>query len=76
MSVTIKYRPASDGGKSFGCGTSSDLTALERVFGTKIDEKDVPQLRAMAQVGGGYPFYDKVADVIEKVGAISVWGEW
>lgn len=76
MSVTIKWRPVTDSGKCFpDKGTSGALAKLEEVFGDKIGPKDVPTLRAM-KVASGDPFFDHVADTVEAVGAIYVWGEW
>lgn len=75
MSVAIRWRPTSESGKRFSCGTSSSLDALTRTFGETIGPKDIAALRAMANATND-GFYDEVADTIESVGEIKVWGEW
>ena len=75
MSVSIRYRIVSRADHSFHCGTSTDLDNLQRVFGDRIEEADIPTLRAMSIVGATR-FYDEVADAVEKHGTIQVWGEW
>ena len=75
MSVTIHWRPTSDKGKSFDFGTSSELEALRQACGDRLDERDIVKLRAMS-IATRSKFYDEIADIIEKVGSINVWGEW
>jgi len=75
MSVNIHWRPTSDKGKCFDSGTSSSWDRLQRACGTKLNESHVPKLRVMA-ISTDNEFYNEVADVIEKVGSIEVWGEY
>lgn len=72
MSITIQWRPASDDGKSFENGTSSEYTALVDAFGHTLGEEDVRALRAIAKATRS-KFWDEVADTIERVGPIKVW---
>jgi hypothetical protein len=75
MSITIKWRPASDDGKSFERGTSSEYRTLVDAFGSNtLGEEDVRVLRAMAKASDSR-FYDDVADTIERIGPIKVWDE-
>lgn len=76
MSVTIMWRLQANDDKSFDGGTSTDLENLKRIFRGSINTvAEVEKLRAMA-VAGNNSFYDEVADVVEKHGAIDFWGEW
>lgn len=75
MSVTIYYRMVSKTDPHFNAGTSSDLSVLESHFGGALEEKDIPALRAMAAIEG-HGFFDEVADTIERVGSIEVYGRW
>lgn len=76
MSITIKWRPATDAGKDFERGTSSEYSTLVDTFGGNIlGEEDVRVLRAMAKASDSR-FYDEVADTIERVGPIKVWDEY
>lgn len=75
MSCSIHWRPASDTGKHFRNGTSTTLGNLHKTFGNTIRESDVPALRAMHNATGDR-FYEEVADTIEQVGDIEVWGEY
>jgi hypothetical protein len=75
MSVTIKWRPTSDRGKSFKGGTSSSFDKLKKACGTTLSEGDVSKLRAMA-IATDDPFYDEIADKIEEVGSIEIWGDY
>ena len=75
MSVTICWRPASDKGKSFEGGTSSSFDTMKETFGSVIQPSDVVALRAMARAARD-EFYNEVADIVENVGAIEVWGEY
>lgn len=71
MSVSIHWRPIGDQNKHFSGGTSTSLDILKSTFGLMISENDVRTLRAMAKLD---PFYDEVADIVEQVGSIQVWG--
>jgi hypothetical protein len=75
MSVSIHWRPATDSGKTFSSGTSDQLEKLQKVFGNGLSQEDITVLRAMA-VAASTTFYDEVADIVENVGAIEIWGEW
>jgi hypothetical protein len=75
MSVTIHWRPVNDKGKHFHGGTSTSLARLQDVFGDIIRAGDIPALRAMA-VAAQDDFYTEVSDMVERVGDITVWGEW
>jgi hypothetical protein len=75
MSVTIRWRSASDQGKAFEGGTPDMLEVLKQTVGTTIGPNDVDTLRAMARTSG-LKFYDEVADTIDAIGEIEVWGEW
>ncbi len=75
MSVTINWRPVANNERSFSGGTSSDLSALEKTFGKRIDSGDLLILRAMA-VASGNKFYDEVAEAVEKHECIEVWGSY
>jgi hypothetical protein len=76
LSVTVHWRPASDTGNSFDRGTSDQLEILKKHFGTTITQDDVKALRAMAAVALGGDFFEEVADTVERVGAIEIWGTW
>lgn len=76
MAVTVHWRPAADIGNSFQGGTSGQLDALTKHFGNTLTEHDVKALRAMAEVALGGDFFNEVADTIERVGAIEIWGKW
>ena len=75
MSVTIYWRSTSDKGKAFAFGTSSELENLKQACGDRLDERDIPKLRAMS-IAARCSFYDEVADAIETVGPIEIRGEW
>lgn len=75
MSITIKWLPASDEGKDFETGTSTEYTTLVDTFGHTIGEGDVRAFRAIAKATGSR-FWDEVADTIERVGPIKVWDEY
>ena len=75
MSCAIHWRPITDQGKRFKQGTSSDLGTLKEVFGTEISESEVAQLRAIA-IATKNTFFGEVADVVERVGPITFWGEY
>lgn len=75
MSVTIHWKPLSTKERYFKSGTGSDLTVLDETFGREISVHDVPTLRAMARAARN-EFFNEVADEIEKVGDIKVWGEY
>lgn len=77
MSVTVCWKPISKNSKNFAGGTSSSFAVLKTIFGDAphLHDVDVPRLRAMA-VAANDKFYDEIADTIERVGAIEVWGEW
>jgi hypothetical protein len=77
MSVSIYYRPVSDTGKRFNNGLSKELEKLKAMFGSdlELDESAIPILRAMATAADS-AFYDEVADKIEKIGSIKIWGVW
>ena len=74
MSVTICWRPALEVAAYFKHGTSSELQVLQNTFG-QLPIDDIPMLRAMADASGS-KFYNEVADVVEKYGAIAIWGEY
>lgn len=74
MSVTIHWRPVSEEAKHFDCGTSTSLDRMIRTFGGRLSEENIVALRAMC-IAADDPFYDEVAAIIERVGAIEVWGE-
>jgi hypothetical protein len=76
MSVTINWRPAAKNDRSFGSGTSSDLTALEETFGKRINLGDLETLQAMARSSGNRKFYDEVIEAVEKHECIEIWGTW
>lgn len=75
MSVTICWRPKSEKPNHFANGTSNGLTKLRKVFAETVSTADIPALRAMA-IATDDGFYAEVADVVEKVGDIEVWGEY
>jgi len=75
VSVTIHWRPATDIGKSFDGGTSKTLEILKSVFGKRIILAHVDSLRAMAAATNDQ-FYNEVADIVERVGEIEIWGEY
>jgi hypothetical protein len=74
MSVTVCWRPIK-GTKSFGGGRTDSLNALLESCGSELAERHVPILRAMA-VAARDPFFSEVADKIEQIGEIEVWGEY
>lgn len=74
MSVTICWRPTK-GTKHFESGRSDSLNALLEACGSNISERHIVVLRAMA-VAARDPFFAEVADKIEQVGEIEVWGEY
>lgn len=74
MSVTIHWRPVSEKSAYFRSGTSTSLDKLKRTFGNRITEADMPALHSMC-IAASDPFYDEVAQIIERVGEIEVWGE-
>jgi len=75
MSVTIHWRPTTDKGRYFEGGTSSSLDVLKRTFGSTIGESDVKALRAMAKAANDQ-FYNEVADIVQQIGEIEIWGEY
>lgn len=75
MSVTIRWRPISDQGKDFERGTSTSLDILMRAIGSDLKEDDVSKLRVMA-IASDDEFFNEVADIIDQVGAIHVWGSY
>lgn len=75
MSISIQWRPATDDGRSFESGTSSEYAVLVETLGRELDETDVRTLRAMAKAANS-EFYNEVADTIERVGAIKVWDSY
>lgn len=74
MSVTVHWRPCSETTAFFNHGRSTSFEKVRRAFGTTIEECNVPALRAMA-IAADDPFYDEVANVVEKHKAIEIWGE-
>jgi len=76
MSVTIHYRIKSKEDPHFQEGVSDDLMVLERVFpGGHIEPSDVITLRAMA-IATRTEFFNEVAETVNRVGAIEVYGKW
>lgn len=75
MSITICWRPTSKNDKHFNGGTSSSFAVLEQTFGKTIGPEHLPALRGMARAASD-AFYDEVADVVERVGEITIWGEY
>lgn len=75
MSVAVRWRPASDQGKRFSGGTSSQLEKVISAIGSTVTESDVDKLQAM-HIATGEDFYDEIADTVEQVGAIVIWGEY
>lgn len=75
MSVTIHWRPTSKKDKYFRGGTGTSLQILKDTFGDTLGEADVKALRAMANAAKD-EFYNEVADIIEQVGEIQIYGEW
>lgn len=75
MSVTINWRPTNMNNKHFDGGTSSSLEVLKRTFGQTIEPANIPALRGMATATND-KFYDEVADVVEQVGEIEIWGTY
>lgn len=80
MSVTICWRQIPENCKHFSGGTSTSWDRIKRTFGetrggTLLGAGDIPRLRAMA-VASDDEFYNEIADIIEKVGAIELWGTW
>jgi hypothetical protein len=75
MSVAIHWRPASEKSNRFNGGTSTSLEKLHKAIGDRIGRDDIRTLRAMA-VATDDEFFAEVADVVEQVGEINVWGEW
>ena len=72
MSVRIHWRQTSDQGKAFSGGTSTSLDILQGM-GNILGQDKIPVLRGMGKLD---KFYDEVADAIESVGEIEVWGVW
>ena len=75
MSISICWRPSTDEGKQFSSGTSTEYAILIEQFGELIHEQDAPTLRAMAKSSKS-DFYNEVADVVERIGAIRVWDSY
>jgi hypothetical protein len=75
MSVTIHWRPSSEKSESFSGGTRTNLDALKRAFGTTIGPEHAQALRAMA-IAARDELYNTVAETVEQVGEIEVWGEY
>jgi hypothetical protein len=75
MSVTIFYQPTSKKYPNFHGGTSDDLRVIEKTFHGEISADNINALRALSSITQN-PFWDEVADTVEKVGTIKVWGEW
>lgn len=81
MSVNIYWRTIPKGRSFKGSYTSSDLAALADTFGggntpVQLTKEDASILRAMARASGNREFYDDIADTVERVGEIEVYGEW
>jgi hypothetical protein len=74
MSVTVCWRP-SKGTQYFEGGRPDSLAAVLEACGRALTANHIPILRAMA-VAARDPFFAEVADKIEQVGAIEVWGEY
>lgn len=83
MSVTISWRTVPKG-RPFKGGSynSKDLVALADTFGRgdvhspiRLGPKDAPILRAMSRAGNR-EFYESIAETVERVGEIEVYGEW
>lgn len=74
MSVTVHWRPLGEVTAYFKGGTSTSYDKVKRAFGTRIETYNVPALRAMA-IAADDPFYDEIADTVERHKAIEIWGE-
>lgn len=75
MIARIHWRPTSDKGHYFESGTSINLNELTTAIGTRLNETHILRLRTMA-FNTKIRLYDEVADTIERVGAIEIWGEY
>lgn len=75
MSVTIHWRPIDDKRSHFRGGTTTSLDRLKKIFGNTIKPSHVETLRAMG-IAAQDGFYDEVADLVEHIGAIEIWGEY
>lgn len=75
MSVTIHWRPTTDKGKHFKNGTSTSLANLKRAIGSTIGPADIDKLHAMA-IAAEDAFFSEVAEIVERVGEIEIWGEY
>ena len=75
MSITIRWRPATDNGRAFTSGTSHSFECLKEACGQVVEPHHVPMLRAMARAARD-TFYDEVADIVERNGKIEIWGTY
>lgn len=77
MSVTICWRPVEKNRHRFEHGASTSWARLQEVFGNDptLGPSHVPMLIAMSKAADN-EFYREIAERIEAVGEIALWGEW
>lgn len=74
MSTHVCWCPRDTPARRFTSGTSTSLDRVCRALGAALSEAHIPALRAMA-IAAEDSFYAEIADVIERVGPIKIWGE-
>lgn len=76
MSCRVKWQSVGDNGKNFKNGAQSkQLDILNKVFGSFISRNDAKTLRAMSRASDD-KLYDEIADLVENIGDIKIWGEY
>lgn len=75
MSVSIFWRPSLSGMRFKG-GTDADLEALTEIFSGYIPSGSGDLLRSLGRALKSQEFYNEVADVVDRHGAIKFWGEY
>jgi hypothetical protein len=80
MSVSLRWRPVKNNGKCLSGGSSSDVAALERVWGGapwKLTDAHLDTLRGMAALSNcdNNP-YDELINKILDHDTIEVWPEY
>ena len=69
-------------GRSFGCGTSSDVDILRNVFGATVSDADIDKLRAMdLACGQSKTLWGEIADTLERLSeagsvTLKIWPEY
>ena len=83
MSVTFMWEIVKpDRGRSFGCGTSSDVEILRNVFGATVSDADIEKLRAMDLAAGrSKTLWGEIADTLERLSeadsvTLKIWPEY